>query len=210
MRVACYIDGFNLYHAIDDLDKPHLKWLDVCALAKSLCRVGEDLVKVAYFSAYATWLPAKYARHRQYVAAIQHLGAECHMARFTEKTARSFRCNASWKQHEEKETDVHLSLTLVEDAIDNVFDRAIIIGADGDLVPAVRMIRRRLPGKQMFVATPPERHSFARELVSACNSSTNITAGRLARCLMSQTLRDANSKVVARRPLEYDHPLHVY
>jgi hypothetical protein len=46
MRVACYIDGFNLYHAIDDLDKPHLKWLDVCALAKSLCRVGEDLVKV--------------------------------------------------------------------------------------------------------------------------------------------------------------------
>ena len=28
MRVACYIDGFNLYHAIDDLDKPHLKWLE--------------------------------------------------------------------------------------------------------------------------------------------------------------------------------------
>src|ERR1700738_4716290 len=190
MRVACYIDGFNLYHAIDDLDKPHLKWLDVCALAKSLCRVGEDLVKVAYFSAYATWLPAKYARHRQYVAAIQHLGAECHMARFTEKTA------------------VPLSLTLVKDAIDNVFDRAIIIGADGDLVPAVRMIRRRLPGKQMFVATPPGRHSFARELVSACNSSTNITPGRLARCLMPQTIRNANSLPIAKRPVEYDHPFH--
>jgi hypothetical protein len=70
MRVACYIDGFNLYHAIRDLQKPHLKWLDLRALAQSLCRGGEDLVKVAYFSAYATWLPGPYSRHRQYVAAL--------------------------------------------------------------------------------------------------------------------------------------------
>src|SRR3982074_3515866 len=27
MRVACYVDGFNLYHAIDDLQKSHLKCL---------------------------------------------------------------------------------------------------------------------------------------------------------------------------------------
>jgi hypothetical protein len=56
MRVACYIDGFNLYHAIADLGKPHLKWVDLFALAQSLCRAEETLVKVAYFSAYATWL----------------------------------------------------------------------------------------------------------------------------------------------------------
>jgi hypothetical protein len=210
MRVACYIDGFNLYHAIDDLRKPHLKWVDVCALARSLCRAGEELVKVAYFSAYATWRPDKYARHRQYVAAIQNFGAECHIARFNEKTAKCFKCGASWRQHEEKETDVHLSLTLVEDAIDNVFGRAIIIGADGDLVPAVRMIRRRLPGKQIFLATPPGRHAFARELLKACNSGINITAGRLASCVMFETIHDANSNVVARRPKEYAHPMHVY
>jgi hypothetical protein len=30
-RVACYIDVFYLYHAIDDLRKPHLKWLHFCA-----------------------------------------------------------------------------------------------------------------------------------------------------------------------------------
>jgi hypothetical protein len=207
MRVACYIDGFNLYHAIDDLRKPHLKWLDVCDLAESLCRPGENLVKTAYFSAYATWLPDKYARHRQYVAAIKHRGAECHMARFTEKSARCNTCGATWKRHEEKETDVHLSLTLLEDALDNAFDRAIIIGADSDLVPAVRMIRRRLPGKQIFLATPPGRFANARELLSACNSGMSITAGRLAYCLMPQTLRNAHSIVIAKRPAEYDLPL---
>ena len=33
-RVACYVDGFNLYHAINDLNKPHLKWLDIRAVAQ--------------------------------------------------------------------------------------------------------------------------------------------------------------------------------
>jgi hypothetical protein len=28
-RVIVHIDGFNLYHAIDDLRKPWLKWLDL-------------------------------------------------------------------------------------------------------------------------------------------------------------------------------------
>lgn len=128
-RVACYVDGFNLYHAVHDLNKPHLKWLDLIALAQSLCRPQEQLVKVAYFSAYATWLPAAYARHREYVKALRHLGVECHIAGFSEKAARCHTCGATWKQHEEKETDVHFSLTLLEDAVDDVFDRAILISA---------------------------------------------------------------------------------
>ena len=28
-RVVCFIDGFNLYHAIVRLGEPHLKWLDL-------------------------------------------------------------------------------------------------------------------------------------------------------------------------------------
>src|ERR1700742_3510844 len=175
MKVACYVDGFNLYHAIDDLKKPHLKWVNICALAQSLCRPGEQFVKVAYFSAFATWIPASYARHRQFVAALKASGVECHMARFSEKSAQCRACGAKWKQHEEKETDVHFSLTFLEDAIDNVFDRAIIISADSDHVPAVRRVRTRLPAKQIFAATPPGRHRHAREMLRVCNSGTNIT-----------------------------------
>lgn len=88
MRVACYVDGFNLYHAIDDLAQPHLKWVDLWALAKFICRADEDLIKVAYFSAYATWPPAPCARHRQYVAALKHHGVECHIARFNSSSAK--------------------------------------------------------------------------------------------------------------------------
>jgi NYN domain-containing protein len=206
MRVACYIDGFNLYHSIADLQKPHLKWLDLHALALSLCRGGETLVKVAYFSAYATWLPDQYGRHRQYVAALQSVGVVCHMARFSEQSAQCKKCGAKYKRHEEKETDVHFSLTLLEDAVDNLFDRAIIISADSDHVPAVRCVRRRYPGKQMFAATPPERHNKARDMLGACNSGTNITAGRLAKCLLPAAIKDAAGAVIVSRPPSYAPP----
>jgi uncharacterized LabA/DUF88 family protein len=205
-RVGCYVDGFNLYHAVHELKKPHLKWLDLFALAQSLCRPNEHLVKVAYFSAYATWLPAPYARQREYVKALRSLGVECHMARFSEKSARCHSCGATWKQHEEKETDVHFSLTLIEDAIDNVFDRAILISADGDLVPAVRVVRRRLPAKEVFVATPPGRHAYARDLLRACNSGTPITQGRVDSCLLPRTIADAKGTMIALRPTDYDPP----
>jgi uncharacterized LabA/DUF88 family protein len=203
MRVACYIDGFNLYHSIDDLKKPHLKWVDLRALAQSLCRPGETLVKVVYFSAYATWMPDPYSRHREYVAALKHAGVDCHMARFSEKSARCKKCGATWKRHEEKETDVHFCLTLLEDAIDDVFDRVIIVSVDSDIVPSVRAVRRRMPGKQVFLATPPNRHSAARELLNSCNSGTAITAGRLAKCLLPETVVDANGKQIAKRPASY-------
>jgi len=33
-RTIVYIDGFNLYHALDDLRENHLKWVDLWALSQ--------------------------------------------------------------------------------------------------------------------------------------------------------------------------------
>jgi uncharacterized LabA/DUF88 family protein len=163
------------------------------------------LAKVEYFSAFATWKPDQYSRHRQYVAALKHFGVQCNMARFSEQSAKCLKCGAKWKRHEEKETDVHFSLTFLEDAIDDVFDRAIIVSADSDHVPAVRRVRARLPGKQIFVATPPGRHSHARELSKVSQSGVNITPGRIARCLLPETILNGGNQI-AKRPPEYDPP----
>jgi uncharacterized LabA/DUF88 family protein len=194
--VVCYVDGFNLYHAINDLRKPHLKWLNLMSLAQSICRPGEQLVKVAYFSAYATWLPASYARHRAYISELKGVGVECHMAKFNTRTVSCRDCTSSWQSREEKETDVHFALTFLEDAIDNKFQRAIIVSADGDYVPAVRKVRTRFPAKQIFLAAPPGRHSTARALIAVANSATEITQGRVGRNLFG----------AANRPPEYDPP----
>ena len=73
-RIIAYVDGFNLYHTIHDLNRPALKWLDLRALITSLARAGETVVAVNYFSAYATWRPDAYQRHIEYVKALEHVG----------------------------------------------------------------------------------------------------------------------------------------
>ena len=203
IRVACYIDGFNLYHAVDDLKKPHLKWVNLYALAQSFCRKDEHLVKVTYFSAYATWMPDRYARHRQFVAALEASGVVCHMARFTEKVMQCKTCGARWKSREEKETDVHFALAFLEDAIDDVFDRAIILSADSDYVPAIRRVRDRLPAKEVFLAIPPGRHNRARGMMSACHTNAPITPGRMEKCLLPEVVSEPDGRIVARRPQSY-------
>ena len=46
-RAAFYVDGFNLYHPINDLGKPYLKWLDLWALGEHLIPGrSEGVVKV--------------------------------------------------------------------------------------------------------------------------------------------------------------------
>ncbi len=56
-RVAVYVDGFNIYHAMDEwaknqcLEDHTLKWLDIRSLAKMLCRPEEKFSSVSYFSA---------------------------------------------------------------------------------------------------------------------------------------------------------------
>ena len=82
-RVAAYYDGFNLYHAIDDLQQPHLKWVDLQKLARQIIRPqSQQIVAVRYFSAPAnhysnTPLYEKLLRHREYVRALEaNLAAE--------------------------------------------------------------------------------------------------------------------------------------
>lgn len=203
-RVCCYIDGFNLYHAIHDLNRPWLKWVNLHSLASSLLREQEVLEAVNYFSAYATWLPGAYARHRAFVKALEASRVVVTMAHFKKKKRSCKKCHAEWKENEEKETDVRLALKILEDASDNKFDRAIIISADSDLVPVVETVRRKFAHKTILIATPPGRHGSARDLCSKAHSSTQITPGRIERCLFDKVIKDANGNMLVARPTNYD------
>ena len=88
-RVITYIDGFNLYHAIDRLNEASLKWLDLRTLAEGLLRPGEALAATKYFSAFATWRPS-HQKHRLYAAALRARGVEVVLGQFKEKPRRCF------------------------------------------------------------------------------------------------------------------------
>jgi uncharacterized LabA/DUF88 family protein len=200
-RVIVYIDGFNLYHSIDDLKQPHLKWLDVWALAESLLRKDETLKAVKYFSAFATWMPNRFARHRAYTDALMARGVILHMAQFKEKPRSCHSCGARWIGHEEKETDVQIAVHMVADALKGDVDRLIAITADTDIAPAIRMIASSSPKCEVFVAAPPKRFGKCRSL----KPKLELTPGRLSKCLLPKEIITGDAKVI-KRPPSYDPP----
>ncbi len=201
-NVIAYVDGFNLYHAIDDLKKPHLKWLDLFALAKSLCGQNEILIGVKYFTAYATWKQGAVGRHRHYIAALEHAGVQCIIGHFKEKYRTCLSCGARWIGHEEKETDVAIAVEVVADAFTDAYERALIISADSDLAPALRIVQKHYPKKTLNVIAPPGRMSHARDL----KPIFEITQGRIAKCLLPETAPARDGRPLFLRPTSYNPP----
>ncbi|ACL62539.1 NYN domain-containing protein [Methylobacterium nodulans] len=202
-RVIAYVDGFNLYHAIDDLQKPHLKWLDLWQLAQSICGTGETLIEVNFFTAYPTWKPGPMKRHQVYVKALRHAGVNCVIGHFKTKQRECKRCGAQGDVHEEKETDVAIAVQITTDAFLDGYDRALIISADSDLAPALRTVRQHFPRKALNVIAPPGRKGHARDL----QPLFEITAGRLAKCLLPATATAEDGTVIFTRPPSYDPPV---
>ena len=172
MRVQAFIDGFNLYHAIDtltkkDSSKKYYKWLDLRLLMNAYIKPSTEILdNVYYFSAYAKWLPKSCKRHENYINALKAHNVEIILGHFKKKTKRCLSCNATWETHEEKESDVNLCIHLLQNAHLDKFDKAIIVASDSDMVPVIEMIKKSFPHKEIMVLTPPNRYQIAREIRS--------------------------------------------
>lgn len=204
-RIVAFIDGFNLYHAIANLRKPHLKWVNLWELCDTFVKNRtQSLVKVYYFSAYAVWIPDAHRRHKKYVNALVANGVTPVISQFKDKDRRCPKCNHNWIGHEEKETDVNIALALFDGAYSDEFDRAYIVSRDSDLAPAVRMLRRRFPDKGITVIAPPNRgHSSEVLAVQPQPDKAKIKEKHLERCLFAKEVYDAGGNIAARRPQEY-------
>jgi hypothetical protein len=74
LRSTVYIDGFNLYHSIDDLGEPHLKWVNLYGLSKLLLRCGEVLERAVWCTAFNKKNHEKLLRWREYKKNISKSG----------------------------------------------------------------------------------------------------------------------------------------
>ena len=124
-RIVCFVDGFNLYHAIHAIGKPHLKWLDLRLLFSHLTRSKSQIItQILYFSAFPTWKPASYHRHRLYVTALSATGVTPVMGQFKNKPKQCQKCGTQWVNHEEKETDVNIALAILDLSYRDQYDHA--------------------------------------------------------------------------------------
>jgi uncharacterized LabA/DUF88 family protein len=205
-RLACFIDGFNLYHAIKDINKNHLKWVNLWRLMEVFKAPDEDLVNVYYFSAFA-WHRTDGApqRHLQYVKGLEFYGVSPILGRFKEKDLDCRNCGRSWVTHEEKESDVNIGLYMLDGAYRQEFDKAILVSTDSDLVPVIRMMKERFPSIPVKVIAPPER-MHSKEMAKEVKKRASIKRIHLELCLLPEKVVDADGKLIATRPKEYTPP----
>ena len=95
---------------------------------------------------------------------------------------------------------------MLDDAYRDRFDRALLISADSDLAPPIRMVLDRFPKKQIRVLTPIGRnHSWA--LVNAAGglkSAKKLSRAHLDMSLLPKRITNANGDVIATRPNSYE------
>lgn len=213
-RVAVYIDGFNLYHAIDDIGKPHLKWLNVCKLASLLIKPKtQQIVAVRYFSAYANHFSGtpkvhRLTRHREYVKALLAKGVDVQLGNFAKRDLHygdnGGRYKAKWRRYEEKQTDVGIAVNLIHDAHSDLFDRALVVSLDTDMLPAFRIMKDTFPNKPLVCVAPPNRPHH-RDIQNLGIELDNIKVSQIEKALFGVRVI-SNGVCVARRPRAYAPP----
>lgn len=173
-RVAAFIDGFNVYHAIAEAGFNDCKWLNYHSLAEAFTKPKtQRLESVYYFSALVPWDNQKAARHRVYIRALETFGVNVVLGRF-KRVTRKCRgaCGAQFQTFEEKETDVNIAVTILRLAMQDDFDCAMLFSGDSDMVPAIKNIRDVAPHKRLKVVIPFNRSSI--ELKNICDESAKM------------------------------------
>jgi uncharacterized LabA/DUF88 family protein len=178
-RVVVYVDGFNLYNGLKDKHGRKYLWLDLQALAASMLLPGQELVAVEYFSARVRGNPDSAKRQSAYIDALK---AHCALVSVTEgrfqvKKITCWNCGKTRTSYEEKETDVSIAVALVEDAVRDRYDTAMVVSADSDLCPAIRAVRRIAEEKRVVAAFPPRRVSG--ELRRTAHASFTINDAKI-------------------------------
>jgi uncharacterized LabA/DUF88 family protein len=202
-NVNVYIDGFNLYHAIDALGDNRLKWINFRALGLSFLKPREHLNTVIYFTALLPWSREKQQRHKNFIAAQRALGVKVRAANFRKVSRHCRIMDRTCQRYEEKQTDVAFAMSVLTDAMRGDFDRAILVTADSDQIPLVRTIRNLFPEKTVTLAAPPGRGGDARELGSIVHSRSPITEGRLRGSMLPRNVVNAEGISIATMPSHY-------
>jgi uncharacterized LabA/DUF88 family protein len=192
-RMVFYIDGFNLYFGLKERGWRRYYWLNLQEMCSRLTRTGQEVVKVRYFTAHINQASEdKRLRQVTYLEALDTLPlVEIHYGTYLATRQKCFNCGHTFIKHSEKKSDVNIAVKMITDALDDLYDSAVLISADSDLTPCIEAIRKHFPSKRVLLFFPPKRSSLA--LRNACHiycgalNKTTISKSQLPETVMSKT-----------------------
>ena len=205
IRSAFYIDGFNLYHAVADLNENFLKWCNFWKLAETVIpSQTETLVKVVFCTAYYPGDTDKRWRHGEFNKALENCGVTVVHGHYVHEPKECRDCGATWRKPTEKETDINVALSLYQDAVADVFDTAYLLTADSDQAATAKFFRSAFPNKSLVTVSPPGRNFSVHITPYANGGKIALNKEHLEKAVLPPIVM--GSGPAARRPREYDPP----
>lgn len=210
MRTACFVDGYNLFYGL--LAGTHYKWLDLPGLLAHIIRVehpDSSLEAVSFFTSgvkpsLATRGIASKQAQDSYIRALiardvkvfygRHQLESGKAPRFVDKATPASRADQVeiWKL-EEKETDVHIAISMYRLAArqaqlppEQRIEQIVLVSADTDMTPALRALREDFAELKLGVILP-HRQGIQRTVPGSFKQYVNwirhvVTNTELARC----------------------------
>lgn len=201
MRVAAYIDGFNLYYRA--LKSSKFKWLNIHRLCEGFLVNGQSLVYTKYFTARVKPRPTDPEmpkRQQIFFSALQtEPDFSFYYGRFLPKTKKRPLVSDPTKfaevhDTEEKGSDVNLAAHLLNDAWKDSYDAALVLSQDTDLCEPMRMVSRELKkGIGLVVLDGKEPNKRLRKVSSFVH---HVTPARLSAAQFPNPVIGANGKEI--------------
>jgi uncharacterized LabA/DUF88 family protein len=156
LATCVYVDGFNLYYGA--LKGTPYRWLNVAELCRLMLK-GHDIQRIKYFTARVKSRPNDPDQHVRQQIYLRALATIPHLAiiegSFLTKKVRARLVapittptgvlnTVSVYRTEEKGSDVNLATHLVNDGHRGLFDTAVLITNDSDILEAIKIVRNEL------------------------------------------------------------------
>lgn len=139
-------------------------WIDLFKLCQQFVHnhEGSELISVKYFTA-PPLNAQKRSKQSAFLSANKLLNGDKFLfypGHYTNKQVECFAiCKQKFTVPEEKCTDVNLALNILIDCVDDIVDTVVLVTADSDQIPTIKMLKAKFPHKKLKVYFPPCRNS---------------------------------------------------
>lgn len=152
-RVVVFIDGQNLYHSCERA----LKRTDINIGGLASVLVGDRrLVRTYYYNCPlpTTAPPDRIRKQAAFFEALQSTPyLELRKGQLVDRTVKCAACGDERKKQMEKGVDMYIGVDMVGQAAKNLYDVAILVSGDRDLLMAAQMVKDL--GKHVEIAMFP-------------------------------------------------------
>lgn len=165
MKVAVLIDGFNLYHHMDNYKYSKYKWLNFAKFFRNYVN-SRDKLEIHYFTtinyedirAYKInpeKQKEKLQRHLDLIKAEESYGVIVHYGNFKDTDFTCRECGHKNIIRKEKQTDVSIGAYLSYLAFSRNYEKFLILSADTDLIGAIKLVKENDVNIRIDLLLPP-------------------------------------------------------